>query len=49
MTCRCAERREAIKRAREAQERGDMEAMKLALQFIAKSSIEDIRSMVRRP
>ncbi|WP_375764110.1 hypothetical protein ACE10X_06990 [Bradyrhizobium sp. Pha-3] len=44
MTCRCAERREAMKRAWDAKERGDMEAMKLELQFIARSSIEDVRA-----
>lgn len=47
MKCRCAERREALKRAWEAKERGDMEAMKRELQFVAKSSLEDVKAAVR--
>jgi len=44
MTCRCAERRDAMKRAREAKDRGDMDTLKRELRFIAQSSIEDMRA-----
>lgn len=48
MTCRCAERREAITRAREAQLRGDTETMKREMQFVFRSSMEDAMSLVKK-
>lgn len=44
MTCRCGERREAMKRAWEARARGDLDALKHELRFIAQSSIDDMKS-----
>lgn len=42
MTCRCEERRAAIKRIHEARLRGDMDAVHQEMRFIAQSSIEDM-------
>ena len=46
MTCRCAERRAAMKRAYDAKARGDLETMRKELRFIAQSSLEDMQAAV---
>jgi hypothetical protein len=48
MTCRCAERREALNRAHEAHLRGDTETVRREMQFVMKSSAEDAMSLIKR-
>jgi hypothetical protein len=44
VTCRCAERREALDRAQQAYLRGDNEAVRREMQFVFQSSAEDALS-----